>query len=104
MRPRARKRAETKVSKRLLLKRQKALQHSSLGSYEEGIKALSELDRVRQVEAIESYNSMKSSLMGYLKSFAEGKKVVREEDIRNFFENMKGKKEGKGVNVPNFCN
>ena len=45
--------------------------------YENGMKALSEMDRTQQVEAIHSYNSMKSDLMGYLKTFAEQGKVRR---------------------------
>ena len=44
--------------------------------YEEGMKALSEMDRVKQVEAIQGYNTMKSNLMDYLKKFAENGKVI----------------------------
>ena len=44
--------------------------------YENGMKALSEMERTQQVEAIHSYNSMKSDLMGYLKTFAEEGKVL----------------------------
>ena len=43
--------------------------------YENGMKALSEMERTQQVEAIHSYNSMKSDLMEYLKTFAEEGKV-----------------------------
>ena len=46
--------------------------------YENGMKALSEMDRTQQVEAITSYNSMKSDLMDYLKTFAEEGKVLFE--------------------------
>ena len=42
-----------------------------------------------QVEAIHSYNAMKDNLMEYLAKFANSKKVVREEDIKEFFEGMK---------------
>ena len=68
------------------------------------MKALSEMDRVKQVEAIQSYNSMKTNLMEYLKSFADGKKVVKQEDIKNFFSQMKekGNKRQK-VEIPKFC-
>ncbi len=39
-----------------------------------------------QVEAISMYNSMKENLMEYLAKFAQNGKVVREEDIKQFFE------------------
>nr|ACO14622.1 C14orf130 homolog [Caligus clemensi] len=71
-------------------------------SYEEGMKALSSLDRVKQVEALSSYNSMKSDLMDYLKTFAEGGKVVTSEDIKSFFEKM-GKAKKRRVEIPQFC-
>ena len=70
--------------------------------YEEGMKALSEMDRVKQVEAIEGYNSMKSNLMEYLKKFAENGKVVREEDIQEFFQQMSANKRQK-TEMPKFC-
>ena len=72
--------------------------------YEEGMKALSEMDRVKQVEAIQSYNSMKTNLMDYLKTFAESKKVVKQEDIQKFFSQMKEKKSKRQkVEIPKFC-
>ncbi|XP_040579500.1 putative E3 ubiquitin-protein ligase UBR7 [Lepeophtheirus salmonis] len=71
-------------------------------SYEEGLKALSSWDRVKQVEALSSYNSMKTDLMDYLKTFAEGGKVVTPEDIKSFFEKM-NKAKRQRVNIPQFC-
>ncbi len=56
--------------------------------YEEGMKALSEMERTQQVEAIQSYNQMKGSLMDYLRDFAASGRVVRQEDITQFFEAM----------------
>jgi len=70
--------------------------------YEEGMKALSEMDRVKQVEAIDGYNTMKSNLMEYLKKFAENGKVVREEDIQEFFQQMSANKRQK-TEMPKFC-
>ena len=70
--------------------------------YEEGMKALSEMDRTKQIEAIHGYNSMKSSLMEYLKKFAENGKVVRQEDIQEFFQQMAGNKRRK-VSIPDNC-
>eukprot|EP00090_Calanus_glacialis_P026870 TRINITY_DN42238_c0_g1_i1.p1 TRINITY_DN42238_c0_g1~~TRINITY_DN42238_c0_g1_i1.p1 ORF type:complete len:402 (+),score=131.60 TRINITY_DN42238_c0_g1_i1:48-1208(+) len=65
------------------------------GTLEQGMEALSQLDRVKQVEAIHSYNNMKENLMEYLTKFADNKKVVREDDIKTFFEGMKGNKKFK---------
>jgi len=73
--------------------------------YENGMKALSEMDRTQQVEAITSYNSMKSDLMDYLKTFAEEGKVVTQEDIKKFFA-AKTKSDGKNRHstvIPKFC-
>ena len=39
-----------------------------------------------QVEAISMYSDMKTDLMEYLGNFARQGKVVKEEDIRNFFQ------------------
>ena len=51
--------------------------NSASGSqYENGMKALSEMERTQQVEAIQSYNSMKTDLMEYLKTFAQEGKVT----------------------------
>merc|ERR1712042_379240 len=70
------------------------------GTLEQGMEALSQLDRVEQVEAIHSYNNMKENLMEYLSKFADNKKVVREDDIREFFEGMKKNKKFKGGPPP----
>lgn len=60
------------------------------------------MDRVKQVEAIEGYNSMKANLMEYLKKFAENGKVVRQEDIQEFFQQMQANKRAR-VEIPKFC-
>jgi len=74
------------------------------GTMEQGMEALSQMDRVRQVEAIQSYNDMKENLMEYLAKFANNKKVVREDDIKTFFEEMKGNKKRKtGGGPPPNC-
>jgi len=70
--------------------------------YEKGMEALSSMDRVKQVEAIQGYNSMKSNLMEYLKKFAENGKVVRQEDIQEFFQQMQANKRPR-VEIPKFC-
>lgn len=70
--------------------------------YEKGMKALASLGRVEQLTAIEEYNNMKERLKRYLQKFAENKKVVREEDIKEFFTEMESKKRPKVV-VPTYC-
>lgn len=70
--------------------------------YEKGMKALASLGRVEQLNAIEEYNNMKERLKQYLQKFAENKKVVREEDIKEFFSEMESKKRPKVV-VPTYC-
>lgn len=70
--------------------------------YEKGMKALASLGRVEQLTAIEEYNNMKERLKQYLQKFAENKKVVREEDIKEFFSEMESKKRPKIV-VPTYC-
>ncbi|XP_063986306.1 putative E3 ubiquitin-protein ligase UBR7 [Diachasmimorpha longicaudata] len=74
----------------------------SESAYERGMKALASLDHVQQVNAIEEYNNMKDHLKQYLKKFVENKKVVREEDIKEFFSEMSSNKRPK-VTVPTFC-
>ena len=71
--------------------------------YEKGMEELSKMDRVKQVEAIHGYNSMKSNLMEYLKKFAENGKVVRQEDIQEFFEQMKSNKRPRTAVIPENC-
>jgi len=70
------------------------------GVMEKGMEALGQMDRVKQVEAIQSYNSMKENLMDYLAKFASSKKVVREEDIRTFFEGNKRRRTDEGGPPP----
>lgn len=65
---------------------------TSKGQFEQGMEALSQMDRIKQVEAISMYNSMKENLMAYLAKFAQNGKVVREADIKEFFEGMKANK------------
>ncbi|KAJ9594325.1 hypothetical protein L9F63_014242 [Diploptera punctata] len=72
--------------------------------YEQGLRALSSLDRIKQVEAIEEYNNMRIQLKEYLQKFAENKKVVREEDIREFFSGMEARKRQRmDVQLPYYC-
>jgi len=65
--------------------------------------ALSSLDRVQQVEAIHEYQSFSAELKEYLKKFAENKKVVRAEDIEEFFGKLKERKRQKVQPISHFC-
>ncbi|XP_041351094.1 putative E3 ubiquitin-protein ligase UBR7 [Gigantopelta aegis] len=68
------------------------------------IEALSQMNRVQQVEVILGYNDLKSELNNYLKKFAENGKIVREEDIREFFEDLNARKRRKvGSGVQYLC-
>jgi len=55
-------------------------------------------------KSFSEYNNMKIQLKEYLQKFAENKKVVREEDIREFFSGMEARKKQRiDVKVPYFC-
>ena len=66
------------------------------------MKALGEIDRVQQVEIIDSYNQMKNNLKDFLEKFASNGKVVKQEDIQEFFQTMRASKRRK-VEIPKFC-
>ncbi|KAJ8913423.1 hypothetical protein NQ315_017167 [Exocentrus adspersus] len=63
---------------------------------------MNSLNRVQLVDCIAGYNDLKEHLAEYLKKFAENKKIVREEDIREFFEGMNARKKQR-VEVPHYC-
>lgn len=73
------------------------LRGTPTSQYEKGLEALSSLDRVQQINALTEYNKMKDKLLDYLKSFKERKEIVKEEDIRAFFADMKPRREPDGV-------
>ncbi|XP_014788965.1 putative E3 ubiquitin-protein ligase UBR7 [Octopus bimaculoides] len=69
-----------------------------------GMEALSKMNRVQQMEVIHGYNDLKSELTDYLKKFADSKKVVREEDIREFFTGLEARKRQRTNTIPShFC-
>ncbi|KAJ8975322.1 hypothetical protein NQ317_008308 [Molorchus minor] len=49
---------------------------------------MNSMNRVQLVDCIAGYNDLKEHLAEYLKKFADNKKIVREEDIKEFFEGM----------------
>ncbi|XP_052263791.1 putative E3 ubiquitin-protein ligase UBR7 isoform X8 [Dreissena polymorpha] len=65
---------------------------------------LGSMNRVQQIEMVQGFNDMKSALSDYLKRFAENGKVVRAEDIREFFSQMEQRKRQKTEHTPaHFC-
>uniref|UniRef100_UPI00398EDFB7 putative E3 ubiquitin-protein ligase UBR7 n=1 Tax=Pristiophorus japonicus TaxID=55135 RepID=UPI00398EDFB7 len=65
--------------------------------------ALSNMNRIQQVELIYEYNDLKSELKDYLKRFADEGKVVTSEDIQQFFEELQSKKRRRVDGMQYFC-
>lgn len=66
--------------------------------------ALQSMNHIQQIEVVQGFNDLKSELSEFLKHFAENGKVVREEDIREFFTQMQARKRQKTDNIPGyFC-
>ncbi|XP_053553505.1 putative E3 ubiquitin-protein ligase UBR7 [Bombina bombina] len=65
--------------------------------------ALSNMNRVQQVELICEYNDLKTELRDYLKTFAEEGKVVQTEDIQRFFEQQQSRKRRRMDGMQYYC-
>ena len=71
-------------------------QHSAGGStgtrslLDRGEAALSNMDRVRALEGVMVYNSLKERVKDFLRPFAESGQAVSAEDIKAHFEKMRG--------------
>ncbi|KAK9885652.1 hypothetical protein WA026_012416 [Henosepilachna vigintioctopunctata] len=63
---------------------------------------LSSMNRVQLMETIAGYNELKTGLADFFKDFAEKRKVIKEEDVREFFEEMQAKKKRR-TEMPYFC-
>lgn len=70
----------------------KALAKNNETPLERGMSALNRMNRAAVVEALHGYDELKADLSVYLSKFAESKKVVREEDIHEFFHQLRSKK------------
>jgi len=71
---------------------------------EQEARALGGVDRVTRVEMLEEYNSMSTALRGFLRHFADNNKVVRDDDIREFFEGLAANKRRRTDGLPpNTC-
>jgi E3 ubiquitin-protein ligase UBR7 len=65
----------------------------SLGSrslLDRGEAALSNVDRVRAIEGVMVYNHLKDKVKDFLKPFADSKTPVGAEDIKKYFEGLRG--------------
>ncbi|XP_053330705.1 putative E3 ubiquitin-protein ligase UBR7 [Spea bombifrons] len=65
--------------------------------------ALSAMNRVQQVELICEYNDLKTELTDYLKRFAEEGKVVKTEDIQQFFDDLRSRKRRRVEGMQYYC-
>ncbi|KAF2147423.1 uncharacterized protein K452DRAFT_261910 [Aplosporella prunicola CBS 121167] len=69
----------------------------SIGSrslLDRGEAALSNMDRVRAIEGVMVYNHLKDQVKQFLKPFAESGRAVGAEDIKAYFENLRGDADG----------
>ncbi|KAF3279569.1 hypothetical protein TWF970_004111 [Orbilia oligospora] len=62
--------------------------HNSL--LDAGEKALSSIDRIRAIEGVMAYNMLKDKVKEFLQPFAQEKRVVCQEDVKQYFEALKG--------------
>ncbi|CAH2008289.1 unnamed protein product [Acanthoscelides obtectus] len=56
---------------------------------------LKNFDRVAMINCIEGYNDLKEKLAEFLRGFAGTKRIIREEDVREFFDTMQARKKQK---------
>jgi E3 ubiquitin-protein ligase UBR7 len=71
--------------------------NGSLGSrslLDRGEAALSNIDRVRAIEGAMVYNHLREKVKGFLKPFAESGQAVGADDIKAYFEALRGDAEG----------
>lgn len=73
----------------------KALAKNNQTPMERGMSALKGMNRAAVAEALNGYDELKADLSLYLRKFADTKKVVREADIHEFFEQLRSKKRPK---------
>lgn len=64
--------------------------HGTGSLLERGEAALSSMDRVRAIEGVMVYNHLKDKVKDFLKPYAESGRVVGAEDIKAYFEKLRG--------------
>jgi len=57
---------------------------------ERGEAALSNMDRVRAIEGVMAYNQLRDKVKDFLKPFAETGTEVGAEDVKRYFEKLRG--------------
>jgi E3 ubiquitin-protein ligase UBR7 len=62
--------------------------------YDRGEAAFSNMDRVRAIQGAMAYAHLKDSLKSFLQPFAENKQAVGAEDIKAYFEKLRGDEQG----------
>lgn len=70
-----------------------AAEGSSTGTaslLDRGERALSNLDRVRAIEGVMAYNKLKEKVKTFLKPFADSGQAVAAEDVKKYFEQLRG--------------
>lgn len=61
---------------------------------ERGEAALSNVDRVRAIEGAMIYNNLRDKVKNFLKPFAESGQAVSAEDVKEYFEKLRGDEQG----------
>ena len=61
---------------------------------ERGEAALNNVDRVRAIEGVMVYNHLRDKVKQFLRPYAENGKAVSAEDIKSYFEKLRGDEEG----------
>jgi len=64
---------------------------SGVSLEELGMRALDKLPRDKTIDGIHAYNKMRDELLEYLRPFAESGRIVGENDMKVFFEQIKAK-------------
>lgn len=72
-------------------------------SYEQGMRALSTMDRTSQIEVLVGFNHLKDRLKDFLQEFVTNQQVVTQDDVKRFFTQLKTEKDADNVSVQNFC-
>lgn len=64
--------------------------HASGSLYDRGESALRNVDRVRAIEGVMAYNTLKDKLKPFFQQFAESGQAISAEDIKEYFAKLRG--------------
>uniref|UniRef100_A0A6A7G3Y7 E3 ubiquitin-protein ligase UBR7 n=2 Tax=Hirondellea gigas TaxID=1518452 RepID=A0A6A7G3Y7_9CRUS len=97
--------SEDTISHYEYLSRQRVAGTGRQLSVEREIDALNSVDRVTRTEMVTEYNTLSTELREYLRKFADTGKVVRDEDIKEFFAGLQARKKQRTMDgvPPNAC-